>query len=312
MRGFCWEGGPRVDAAAVAPLAAAGADWISQTPFGFSPALEAPEVILASGHRAFWGESDEGLAETARLARERGIKTLLKPHLWVRGGAWVGGLEMKSEDDWRRWFASYESFIVHYATLAEREKMEAFAVGTELPKVSLRAQDWRRVIARVREVYRGPLTYCANWQEADTVAFWDALDFVGVQAYFPLPTRDGAPLAQIRAAWDPIVEKLAALASRTGRPIVFTEVGYKSEAGGLAQPWQWSNRGAVDLALQRDAFQAMFDSVWDKPWFGGTFVWKWHPLLGAPAVPPDRHASDFTPQGKPALEVIRSFYTKRR
>ncbi len=311
MRGFCWEGGARVDAVALAPLVEIGADWISQTPFGFSPALGAPEVIRARSHRAFWGESDEGLAETARLARARGVKTLLKPHLWIRGGEWVGGLEMKSEEDWRLWFASYESFIVHYAALAEREKMEAFAVGTELPKTSLREANWRRVIARVREVYHGPLTYCANWAEADSVAFWDGLDFVGVQAYFPLATRDGAPLAEIRAAWDPIVKRLEALARRTGKPIVFTEVGYKSQAGDLAEPWRWSSQGAVDLTLQRDAFQAMFDSVWDKPWFGGAFVWKWHPSLGAPASPPDRHAADFTPQGKPALAVIRSFYTKR-
>jgi len=88
---------------------------------------------------------------------------------------------------------------------------------------------------------------------------------------------------------------------------VFTEVGFKSHTGALKEPWQWEMSGAVDVDLQRDAFAAMFETLWTKPWFGGAFVWKWHPSLPAGG----RRYRDFTPQGKPALSVIKAYYTGR-
>jgi hypothetical protein len=315
MRGVCWEAGRRVGGEALDPLRTLGVDWISETPFGWSPSTSAPEVVLAGGGlHAFWrmwGETDDGLAETARLARARGIKTLLKPHLWVRGGQWVGDIDMKSEGDWQRWFTAYEAFILHYAALAEHEGMEGLAIGTELPKASGRADDWRRIIARVRQAYHGPITYCANWREAEDVAFWRDLDFVGVQAYYPLTPSAHPKAEEIRAAWGPIVARLGDLSKRTGRRIVFTEVGYRSLAGGLAEPWKWNTDGTVDLDLQRDAYREMFASIWDQPWFGGTFVWKWHPWLGSLEPAAARAQRDFTPQGKPALEAIRERYRRR-
>ena len=66
MRGVCWEGAGPVDRSRLAPLRELGVDWISQTPFGWCPSLAAPEVRLATT-RVLWGETDAGLAETARL-----------------------------------------------------------------------------------------------------------------------------------------------------------------------------------------------------------------------------------------------------
>ncbi len=308
MRGVSWEGGRRIEAAALDPLRELGADWISQTPFGWCRSVDDPGVRF-SGERGLWGETDAGLVSTARWARERGMRTLLKPHLWVRR-AWVGEIEMKSEADWQRFFAEYEAFILHHARLAEAHGMEALAVGAELQKASKRRGDWLQLIERVRGVYRGRLTYCANWLEAEDVGFWSALDFIGVQAYYPLRVERGTGEA-LRAAWGPIVTRLDALHARTGKPIVFTEVGYKSLAGSLEEPWLWQTQGTADYALQRDAYAAMFASVWGRPWFGGAFIWKWHPHVGAPPSPPPGHERDFTPQGKPALEVIRSYYRAR-
>src|SRR5207249_11182135 len=56
--------------------------------------------------------------------------------------------------------------------------------------------------------------------EAERVAFWDALDFVGVQAYYPLAATARPPADSIRAAWDGIAARLGALAHRTGRRVV--------------------------------------------------------------------------------------------
>jgi hypothetical protein len=304
MRGICWEASGPVDKSDLEPLRELGVGWISQTPFGWAPSLTEPSIRYSSD-RGLWGETDRGLAATAAAARALGIKSLLKPHLWVRHGAWQGDIAMASDEDWKAWFASYEDFILHYARLAQDSGFEAFAVGTELGKTTGHTAAWKRLIARVREVFHGQLTYCANWNgEAENVGFWDDLDFIGVQAYYPLATTDDPNKAEIERAWAPIAAELQALAKRTGKPVVFTEVGFKSHTGSLKRPWVWDTDGEADYDLQRDAFAAMFETFWGKRWFGGTFVWKWHPSPRAAS----RMSRDFTPQGKPALSVIKAYY----
>jgi len=310
MRGVCWEGAGPIDAAQLAPLEDLGVEWISQTPFGWVRSMDSPEIRFG-GSRVLWGESDEGLARTAGWARERGIKTLLKPHLWVHRAGWPGDIAMRTEEDWALWFAAYERFILRYARFAEEHGLEALAVGTELGGTTGREREWRRIVARVREVYRGRLTYCANWnEEPERIAFWDALDFIGIQAYYPLAAGPSPSREELREVWAPVVASLEGLARRTRKPIVFTEVGYRSQDGALERPWEWGVDGPVNHDLQRAAFAAMFDAFWDRPWFGGTFVWKWHP---APAPAPSaRRERDFTPQGKPALDAIRAVYRRDR
>jgi hypothetical protein len=306
IRGVCWEGGRSLEPSQLDPLTDLGADWISQTPFGWCRSLVDPDVILASDQRMLWGESDSGLVQTATWARARGIHTLLKPHLWVHHGDWVGHIAMPKDEDWAPWFAAYERFILHYAALAEANHMEALAIGTELGGTTRRTDDWRRLIAHVRSVYHGPITYCANWSdEVERIEFWDALDFIGVQAYYPLAHCANPGADSIRAAWMPVVARLEKLSHCTHKPIVFTEVGYKSVAGSLREPWAWDEDGEQDLEIQRQAYEALFGAVWDRPWFGGTFIWKWHPRL---AEGYGRAGNDFTPQGKPALDVLRRQY----
>ncbi len=308
MRGVCWEAVGKIGAKEIAPLRDAGVDWISQTPFGWCRSPRSTDVVLATGSRVYWGESDEGLAETARIARASGIRTLLKPHLWVGHRDWVGNLKMESEAEWKAWFESYDKFILHYAALAERERMDALAIGTELCGTTARAAEWKKLIAKIRTVYHGPLTYCANWEEADRVPFWDELDFIGVQAYYPLSSSARPTPAELKASWDRIAVSLEQLSRRTKLPVVFTEVGYRSVTGGVREPWNWDVDGGTDLRLQSEAYRALFESLWGRSWFEGTFIWKWNPRLAATERPAGAAERDFTPQGKPALEVIREYY----
>jgi hypothetical protein len=278
-----------------------GVNWISVTPFGFQDRPEEPGIRW--GGRRF-SETDESLSQATRQAHALGIKVMLKPHVWLRPPNWVGLVAMGSEEAWAAWFANYEAFILHYATLAQTAGMDALCIGNELEKTTVRETEWRRLISRIRRVYRGPLTYGAGGYEVYEVPFWDALDFIGVSAYYPLANDPAPARTALVAAWQPIVARLAALSRRWQRPVVFTELGYRSAAAGAGRQWEWRRTTPVALGVQADAYQAFFEAVWDQPWFGGVYWWKWlsYPAHGGP------QDNDYSPRNKPAEEVLRKNY----
>src|SRR5581483_5505891 len=166
-----------------------GAEWISLTPFGFMESPAAPEV-RSGGARG--PEHDERLHAEVAQAHGLGLKVALKPHVWIAGGDWPGDLKWPNDAAWRRWFASYRAFILRYAAIAERDHYDLLVLGTELKSATANdSAAWRALIADLRRAFHGPLTYAANWDEAERVPFWDALDFVGVDAYAPIAKKPG-------------------------------------------------------------------------------------------------------------------------
>jgi hypothetical protein len=153
--------------------------------------------------RGFWGEHAEGIRFVARAARERDIGTLLKPHVWLHD-SWPGEIEMSSEADWQAWFARYREFALAWARFAAAEKIEGYCIGTELDKTTAHEREWRELIAAVRAVYPGLLIYAANWTDFEEVPFWDALDAIGVNAYFPLSKSARPCVDELVEAWQPL------------------------------------------------------------------------------------------------------------
>lgn len=304
QKGVCWVGGREiVTEKEIAALTRCNADWISQTPFAFQRDPYGSTLATNySADRVWWGESDEGIAKTTALARKAGIKTILKPHIWV-GKSWPGAIEMKSDTAWQKWFRNYEKFIVHYAVLAEKNKIELFCIGTELHLTIKKEKEWRSLIAKIRSVYKGKLTYAANFnQEFEEVKFWDALDFVGVQAYFSLITDKNHSLVELKEGWAKHIKSIERIHKKYAKPILFTEIGYRSDTNAGIEPWVWpkENSGAeISDACQANCYQAFFETVWKQPWMAGVYFWKWYPH-GA-----TRNAAiDFTPQGKTAEKIL--------
>ncbi|MHA6246441.1 glycoside hydrolase family 113 [Pontibacter sp. CAU 1760] len=314
-RGVNWVGGDSVTREQMETLKQYNVNWIAQTPFGWQRDYNSPEVMLSRSNRAYWGERDKGLIHTTTLARQAGIKTLLKPHIWLMnrdGGKWLGDIAMESEADWQQWFANYRVFILHYAHLAEAQQMEALCIGTELYlPAAKREQDWRNLIQEIRKVYKGKLTYAANWnKEFEEIKFWDALDFIGIQGYFPLTRIQNPSVEALRRGWQGHMKSIEKVQRRYGKPIVFTEIGYKNTPDAAIEPWLWPDRKVEDVPLseqtQANAYEALYQQFWQQPWFGGTFIWKWYPRLR----PNRRDHLDFTPQDKPASHVMAQWYGK--
>lgn len=293
------------------PLNELGADWISVMPFAFSPVGE-PKVFFNSS-RQWWGERPEGTIETIRLAHEHGIKVVLKPQVWMRGG-WVGDMEFDKEEDWKQWQSEYSKFILTFAEIADSMDVEVFCIGTEFKKaVQKRENYWRGLIRAVKKIYNGQLTYASNWDEYPLVPFWDELDFVGVDTYFPLVESKTPTVKELKKAWQPIMKKLKKFHQKTGKPIVFTEYGYMSIDGCAHKNWELESKRTeipVNEEAQANAIHALFDVFWQEEWWGGGFLWKWYPNYSGEGQGRRARfrAADYTPQGKKAEKVLRDWF----
>ncbi|MEP0712007.1 MAG: hypothetical protein ABJC55_08795, partial [Algoriphagus sp.] len=232
-----------------------------------------------------------------------GIMNMLKPHIWVRG-SWPGEIAMQNEEDWALWFENYQGFILDYARMAQAYQIPMLCVGTELEMTSEREEDWRKVIAEIRKVYSGKLIYAANFTEFEQVKFWDALDYIGIQAYFPLSTKENPSLSDLKSGWKKALPSIDKVVRKYQKPVMFTEIGYCNTVDAAKEPWVWpSERKETELSEEMQAlcYEAFFETAWKESWMAGVFFWKWYP--------DGRHRNpDFTPQGKMAEQVMRAYF----
>ncbi|HEX9287231.1 MAG TPA: hypothetical protein VF999_08200, partial [Thermoanaerobaculia bacterium] len=148
---------------------------ISIMPYGFSWKESAPDVEFV--HRSPRGETDEGTLRAVSDARSLGMTAMIKPQLWIGGGAFVGTIAMATPADWAKWFAAYRRFAIHHAIVAEASGAALFCIGTELGGTEAREKEWRETIAAIRLATGAALLYTTNWAAgAPKVRFWDALD----------------------------------------------------------------------------------------------------------------------------------------
>ncbi len=322
-KGVSWVGGRwEMPGNALPDARELGIEWLALTPFGWMDNHTTPSVRMNRSGR-FWGETDQGLRTTARKARELGFRLMLKPHLWLTrpvDGAWIAMIDFDTEAEWRAWEADYRAFILHYAELAQAEDMAILCIATELSNpVRSRPAFWKSLIEEIRRVYTGRLTYAANWyRDYDVVELWPDLDYIGVNAYFPLTDRNGPSISEIMSGWKPHIERIGRLSEEHGKPVLFTEVGYKNAPGSTIRPWEWPprwprrrdetqpERHPVDQDEQVNAYEALFRSVGQLPWFRGLFIWKWYP--NASRITIDR--IEFSPQNKEAEQVLKRWYAE--
>ena len=302
-RGVCWVGG--ASERGLTELKEMGVEWISVTPFAYG---QRQKDQLPPGGRFQAAEGrGESLADARRvtqLAHQLGLKVMIKPHVWFQGrnGLWHGDIAMTNPDDWLDWFRAYGTFLKPFVELAEAEKVDALCIGTELKGTTTGSPEhWRGMIQRIRAIYHGPLTYAAHWdREFETIPFWQDLDWIGVQSYFPLTDKGQPTVDELCQGWAQWVERIEAVARRTRRPIVFTEMGYRPSLGTAIKPWEWRNQAEFSEDAQADAYEAFFRVFAQREWFLGCYVWKWF------SSPPRRQ--DFSPQGLKGVEVLRRWF----
>jgi hypothetical protein len=287
--------------AAYAQIAQSGARWVELVPTWYQ-ATPSSNVVARDVNKSV---SDDGLRHAIALAAQNHLKVLLKPHVDLHDDN-IDRATIKPKDP-TKWFASYTTFITHYAQIAQSEGVKEFSVGTELAGTSRDAARWTAVIAAVRKVYCGKLVYAANFDEYQQVTFWRALDFIGVDAYFPLSDKPTHDVHALKAAWKPIVKQLHAFSKHYARSVLFTEAGYASQRGSTTAPWDWTISKVRDDAEQAAAYRALLETFWGRSWFAGVHWWMWDDIPGRSS---DDQRLDYTPHNKPAEDVLRAFWSR--
>ena len=275
---------------------------ISLIPYAF---VNLDDVTINYDHgKQWWGETSEGIKECIKQAHSNHFKVMLKPHLWIDHNTYTGFLDLKTENDWRKWEAEYEKYILNFAQIAESEHIEIFCFGTELGNaINKRPQYWLQLIKKIRKIYSGKLIYAANWDEFQKTPFWNDLDLIGIDAYFPLSTSETPSVEELNLSWQKHLLNIELIQKKYNKNVVFTEFGYRNSNYCAAEPWTETNAIENNQA-QANSYEALFQTFGNKRWFDGGFAWKWY----ADEYYKKRRAIDYTPQEKPALEIIKKYY----
>ncbi|MCS6898946.1 MAG: hypothetical protein RMJ98_04385, partial [Myxococcales bacterium] len=231
----------------------------------------------------------------------------------VESGEWRAVIDPEGDEGWAQWAASYRKFVEAWATVAEEGEADLLSVGVEQRSwvTTRRAPLYREVLAAVRSRYRGPLTYSANWDDAEDTVIWGELDVIGINAFYPLADREGATFEVLLEGGRRVAARVAALGERWRRPVLFTEIGYTARPDPAVRPWEWPDGMSnvkVDEVAQADAYAALIAPLMDLPGFAGFFVWRFY------ADPEDVSQEaewGFSPRGKRAEQVLRQAFALR-
>lgn len=251
-------------------------------------------------------ENDESVIRAAYNTQRNGMKVMLKPQIWIGGGSWPGDVAMNNAEDWERFYEYHEAWMSHYALMAEIYEFDLLCIGVEFVKASQNnPQRWINMIQRFRHIYQGPMTYAANWgEEFEKLSIWSALDYIGIDCYYPLSKNEEPTDKELKKGFERILKKIELVSKKYDKPVLFTEIGYRSVKAAWLQPHEGEGSKAMSMECQERCYKAVTQSLEGQDWVAGVFWWKW------PSYLEYRGARDrgFAPNDKPAAEILRKWF----
>lgn len=257
-------------------------------------------------------ENDESVVHAAFQARKLEMSVLLKPQIWVHD-SWPGDVDFSTEEEWQAFFERYERWILHYALLAEMYDFEAFCVGVEFVKATLKnPEEWTAIIQKVKSLYSGSVTYAANWgEEFENTTLWNFVDFIGINCYYPLSKKENPSDRELKEGFKTALERIKIISEKYDKKVVFTEIGFRS----IEKPWvsphhyDWGSQPPYSEVDQKRCYEIVMSGLQNekqngRDWSSGIFWWKWPSYLEH-----SREAkTEFAPNGKEAERVVEEFF----
>ena len=260
--------------------------------------------------------SDRDIMAAVERAHNNGIKVCLKPMVNCKDGVWRAHINFADGDEngrdiyWDKWFKSYEDYMLYYAELAEETGCEMLCIGCEMSGTERKEKHWRALIAKIREVYKGKLVYNTNHGREAQVKWFDAVDYLGTSAYFPVSKAGGATSEMMKEEWKRIRESMKEVYEMWKKPIIFIEIGCRSAHGCSAMPWDFTH---TELPHDEEEQAAFYDSCLsvfaEEPWFAGIFWWDWSTCI-YDTVEEAAKDNGFNIHLKKAEDVLKEWYGK--
>ncbi len=272
-----------------------GANFITLVPNALQETPQSEEIDFTSDATI----SDEELISMIDYIHKKGLLVALKPTVNCKNGTWRAHInffdkDVPCEPKWGNWFRSYTEFQLHFAKLAKETGCEMFIAGCEMVQTDRRSEEWRELIAQIRTVYDGPVTYNADKYQEDNVTWWDCVDYICSSGYYPIDD------------WDRQLDRIEAVVEKFKKPFFFAECGCMSTHGAGKVPNDWTVRGEIDLQEQADWYQTMFEACRKHSFVQGFCLWDWawkqYPLCKADAN------WGYDIYGKPAQQIVKKYY----
>lgn len=198
--------------------------------------------------------NDSYLLDFLGECKERGFSVMLKPGVFVLNDGWRGIIDPLNAD---MWFKSYEELLMHYVHLTNGF-VGSVSVGCELKSLQGYNSRWVDIVSRLRKETSSGLTYSANWDSYDC-GFFDKLDFIGIDAYFPI---DGDFDNAVKR-WRDYGLDLRMLKKRYRKEIVFTEIGYSvHDNDGIDLEKQVAYYNAFDYVFKNNILPVSLAYLW--------------------------------------------------
>jgi hypothetical protein len=288
-------------------LKSINANWIALCPFALLESNSSNIVFNSS--KNWWGDTKIGLIEEIKRARANKLKVMIKPHFWIINKGWAGNFDLsgKSRIEWEN---NYKDYLLFLANISESYNVEILCIGTELKAYSTNHPEFFiKLIEDIRKVYKGKLTYAANWDEYKLLNFWDKLDYISIDAYFPLSNKKTPEVKDLDLAWKKITPDLKLFSTKKAKKIIFTEYGYRSINYSAYKQWEFEatpTTEQVNFIAQINAYAAFYNTIWKEQFIAGGFLWKWYNDYNL-----NNNNSDYTPQQKPVQQLIKTQYAKK-
>ena len=271
-----------------------GANFIMLTPFGLQDNAQSETIT--------WDKtvSDDELIKMIDYIHGKGVDVAIKPTVNCSNGTWRAHINFFDKDvvcepKWSNWFKSYSAFQCHYAAIAEATHCEMFVAGCEMVQSERRADEWRQVIADIRKVYSGPVSYNTDKYQEDNVTWWDAVDVISSSGYYPVDD------------WERQLDRIEPVVRKFNKPFFFAECGCMASVGSSHIPNNWELRGDVADKEQADWYEAMFSAIRKRDWVGGTCLWSWTDTLYDENAAKERN--DYDVYLKEAEKVVEKYYS---
>ncbi|HEV3213438.1 MAG TPA: hypothetical protein VGZ03_08605 [Acidimicrobiales bacterium] len=256
---------------------------------------------------SFETPSPARLAVAIRAAHALHLKVFLRPMIdetvLKADGGWRGVIRPKNV---KAWFHSYLGALAPYLLLAQQQRVEYFAISTELDSMSKKTQ-WPWLIATAKRIYHGSLIFTVTWRPNEGIQPGTS---PGMDTYQAVQLPPSATPDQLLAAWN------TAITTSNKVPFALSsasidELAINAQDGAYHIPWAWGlppNQYPFDQDIQANWY-SMACSFFKTHNMRGLYFWGIWYSMGANAVlqtPSPGLAQEIQPA---SAAVIKHCYT---